>query len=69
MSDGSLYTDVRYANSPEYNNEKSCDEAGRALVDQEQMRIGKKAGTTYYICKVISFEEIMKAIGKPGTNI
>lgn len=63
MNDGTVYTDVHFPNKPEYNNEQACNEAGKALVDQEQIKIGTNAGSTYFICKAITSEEIMKAIG------
>ena len=44
MNDGTLYTDVHFPNDPQYNNEKDCNEAGQALVDQKQLEIGTNAG-------------------------
>lgn len=69
MNDGTLYTDVHYPNSPQYNNEKSCDEAGRELVDQKQIEIGTNAGRTYYICLNITPEQIHDATGKSDSNL
>lgn len=68
MNNGDVYTDVHYPNSPQYNNEQSCNEAGRELVDQKQIEIGTNAGRTYYICHVISPSEIRDATGKSGSN-
>ena len=68
MNDGTLYTDVHFPNNPQYNTEKACNEAGQALADAEQVKIGTNAGTTYFICKAITPEEILKAIGENGTS-
>jgi hypothetical protein len=68
MNDGSLYTDVHFPNDPKYNNEKDCNEAGQALVDQKQLEIGTNAGKTYFICRAITPDEIKAATGKAGTN-
>jgi hypothetical protein len=69
MNDGSLYTDVHFPNDPQYNNEKDCNEAGQALVDQKQLEIGTNAGKTYFICKPITADDIKAATQKPGQNI
>jgi|688.fasta_scaffold03894_34 hypothetical protein len=68
MNDGTLYTDIRTPNKPEFNNEQSCKEAGQILVDQLQLEVGTNAGRTYYICKAIPFEDITAAIGKGGSG-
>lgn len=67
MNDGTLYSDVHFPNSPQYNNEKDCNAAGQALVNQKQLEIGTNAGKTYFICKVMTAEEYKKATGK-GSN-
>jgi hypothetical protein len=67
MNDGTLYTDIHFPNSPEYNNEQACNEAGKLLVDQEQIKIGTNAGTTYYICRTITLEEV-RAATRPKSN-
>lgn len=68
MSDGTMYSDIHVPNSPEYNNEKSCNEAGQAMVDQKQLEIGTNTGTAYFICKAITKEEYNKATSGPKTN-
>lgn len=68
MNDGTLYTDTRFPNSPEYNNEKSCNEAGQILVDEEQIKIGTNSGKTYYICRSVSIDDINAAFGKTGSG-
>ena len=68
MSNGDVYSDVRFPTSPEYNNEQSCNEAGKILVDEEQTKIGTNSGTTYYICKAITVDDIKKATQKPGQD-
>ena len=68
MNDGTLYTDIHYPNNPKYNNEKYCNEAGQALVDQKQIEIGTNSGKTYFICLPLSIEEIKKAV-ETGSNI
>jgi hypothetical protein len=67
MSDGTMYTDIHVANNPEYNNEKSCNEAGQIMVDQKQLEIGTNTGTAYFICKAITEEEFKKG-NAPKTN-
>jgi hypothetical protein len=68
MSDGTLYTEVRFPDSPQYNNEKSCNDAGKIMVDEEQIKIGTNAGTTYYICLMMTPDNIKNATGKFGSN-
>lgn len=66
LADGQATVDVRYPNTPDYNNEKSCNEAGNTLMNDEQMKIGTNAGTVYYICKAITQDEITRALTKGG---
>ena len=68
MTDGTLYTEVQFPNTPEYNNEKTCNEVGQALVDQRQLEIGTKSGTTYFICQSVTVDKIKSALGQSGSN-
>ncbi len=68
MNNGDVYTNVHYPNSPQYNNERSCNEAGQELVDQKQVEVGTNSGRTYFTCVAITSEEIRDATGKPGSN-
>lgn len=68
MNNGDVYTDIHYPNKPEYNNDQSCNEVGRELVDQKQIEIGTNSGRTYYVCHVITPSEIRAATGKSGSN-
>ncbi len=68
LADGKATVDVRYPNTPEYNNEKACNEAGNFIMNEEQMKIGTNAGIVYYICKTISPDEIRKATSKTGSG-
>lgn len=63
MANGDATVDTRYPNTPQYNNEKDCNEVGNTLMEQEQMKIGTNAGTVYYICKQITPEEQRAATG------
>lgn len=68
LADGTATVDTRYPNKPESNNQKTCDEAGNYIMEQEQMKIGTNAGTVYYICKEITAEDIRNATkGGQGT--
>lgn len=69
MNDGTMYTDLHLSNDPQYNNEKSCNEAGQILTDQKQLEIGTNAGRVYFICKYITKEEFDKANAGPKTNL
>lgn len=64
LTDGSLYTEVQFPNSPLYNNEQSCLEVGQMLVDKRQLEIGTNAGTAYFVCKAITPDQIKAATGK-----
>ena len=64
MADGQASVDARYPNTPEYNNEKTCNEVGNMIMEQEQMKIGTNAGTVYYICKELTGEQIKKSLSK-----
>jgi hypothetical protein len=68
MNDGTLYTDTRFPNSPQYNNEKSCNEAGQILADQLQLEIGTNTGKTYFICRSVSIDDLSAAVGKTGSG-
>ena len=68
LADGKATVDTRYPNTPEYNNEKTCNDVGNFLMDEEQTKIGTNAGIVYYICKEITSEEINKATGKTGSG-
>lgn len=68
LADGKAAVDVRYPNTPEYNNEKTCNEVGDYLMREEQMKVGTSQGTVYFICKNLSQEEMTKALkGGQGT--
>ena len=66
MADGKATVDTRYPNTPDYNNEKTCNEAGNYLMEQEQMKIGTDTGIVYFICKEITDAQIKAATGKSG---
>jgi len=68
MSNGDVYTEIRPATSPEYNNEKTCMEVGQVFVDQKQIEIGTNSGKVYFVCHSMSVEQINKAAGKAGSN-
>lgn len=68
MADGKATVDTRYPNTPEYNNEKTCNQVGEYLMNEEQTKIGTNSGTVYFICKEITSEEINKASGKGGNG-
>jgi hypothetical protein len=68
MNNGDVYTDVHYPNTPQYNTERACNDAGRMLVDEKQIEIGTNSGRTYFACIAITAEEIRKATGKSGSN-
>ena len=61
LADGKVTADVRYPNTPEYNNEQTCNEVGDYLMREEQMKIGTQSGMVYFICKEITPVEQKKA--------
>ena len=67
MSDGRVVSDVRYPNTPDVNNEQSCNMAGEYLMEQEQMKIGTDSGKVFFQCKEITGEQIRAATTK-GTG-
>ena len=68
LNNGDVYTEVRPATSPEYNTQEQCIAAGQLIVDQKQIEIGTTNGKVYYICHSLTSEEILKALGEPGSN-
>jgi hypothetical protein len=64
MANGEATVDTRYPNTPQYNNEKDCNEVGEILVKEEQMRVGTAQGTVYFICKEITAQEQKAATTK-----
>lgn len=67
MNNGDVYSDIHYPNSPEYNNEKSCNESGQALVDQKQIEIGTSNGKAYFICIPVEKDKL-DILVRPKTN-
>lgn len=63
MSNGDVYSDLHFPNSPQYNNEKDCNESGQVLVDKKQVEVGTSNGKAYFICIPLDFKELGKAIG------
>ena len=68
LADGKATVDTRYPNTPEYNNEKTCNDVGNYLMEQEQAKIGTNAGIVYFICKEITDAEIKSATSKSGSG-
>lgn len=68
LADGTATVDVRYPNTPNANSQKTCNEAGNYLMEQEQMKIGTNAGTVYYICKELTQEQMKLSTGKSGSG-
>lgn len=64
LVDGKATVDVRYPNTPKYNDEKSCNMAGNSIMEEEQSKIGTNSGTVYYICKSITEDQIKAATTK-----
>jgi hypothetical protein len=67
MNNGDVYTEIQYPKTPEYNNEKTCNEVGQVLVDQRQIEIGTNSGKAYFTCKSITVKEIDAALGRTNT--
>ena len=67
MSNGDVYAEVQFPNSSEYNNEKSCNESGIAVVNQKQLELGTNSGKVYYICQAATSDTLLKVIGKSGS--
>lgn len=67
MNNGDVYSEIQFPNSAEYNNEKSCNEAGQLLVDQKQIEVGTANGKTYFICIPVDKSKLDQAV-KPQTN-
>lgn len=69
MNNGEVYTQVHFPNSPEYNNEQTCNEAASAKADKLMSEIGTSNGKVYYVCENLSEDEFKKATQKPGQEI
>lgn len=69
MNNGEVYTEIRPATSPEYNNEQTCKEAGQLIVDQKQLEIGTTNGKAYFVCHSLDVNDIAKAVGKSGSGL
>jgi hypothetical protein len=66
MSNGDVYAEVQFPLYPQYNNEKSCNESGIAVVNQKQLEIGTNAGKVYYICQSATSDALLKVLGNTG---
>lgn len=64
MNSGEVFAEVRFPNELDYNNETSCNEAGRAIGDLKQNEIGTSAGKVYFICQSTTVDELRKAVTK-----
>ena len=64
MTSGDVYAEVRFPNELDYNNETSCNEAGRGIIELKQSEIGTSAGKVYFICQSTTVEELEKAVTK-----
>ena len=69
MSNGDVYSEVQFPLDPKYNDEKSCNEVGFAVVDQKQLELGTNSGKVFYICQSADSESLLKVLGKSGTPI
>lgn len=67
MSNGDVYAEVQFPLDPKYNNEKSCNESGNAIINQKQLEIGTKAGTVYFICQSVTSDTLLNVLGKTGS--
>lgn len=67
MNNGDVYTDLHFPNSPQYNNEKACEENGQALVDEKQIEVGTANGKTYFACIQIEKSKLDQLV-KPQSN-
>lgn len=64
MNTGEVYAEVRFPNELAYNNEKMCNEAGMAIINQKQSEIGTNSGKVYYICQSVTVDTLEKAVTK-----
>ena len=62
MNNGDVYAEVRFPTDLLYNNEQSCNDSGKTIIQDEQNKIGTNAGKVYFICQSTSPEELSKAI-------
>lgn len=67
MSNGDVYAEVQFPLDPQYNNEKSCNESGNAIINQKQLEIGTNAGKMYFICQSATSDALPKILGKSGS--
>lgn len=67
-TNGNVESVLNYSLDPQYNNEKSCNEAGDELANKKQLEIGLNNAKVFYRCEPILFDDIKKAIGKTGTG-
>ena len=64
MTNGDVYTDIRSAIDPKYNNEQSCNDVGKILVEEKQTEVGTSNGKVYFICSSLSEKDFDKATNK-----
>ena len=69
MSNGDVYSEVQFPLDPKYNDEKSCNEVGIAVVDQKQLELGTNSGKVLYICQSADSDSLLKVLSKSGTPI
>lgn len=69
MSNGDVYSEVQFPLDPKYNDEKSCNEAGIAFVNQKQLELDTNSGKVFYICQSADSDSLLKVLSKSGTPI
>ena len=58
---------TQYPLESQYNNEKSCNDVGQQVADNEQLKFGLNNAKVYWKCDSIPVEAIKKLV--PGQNI
>jgi hypothetical protein len=63
-TDGSVNAGLHYPLQPQFNNEKSCNETGQTLADEEQLKVGLNNGKIFWKCEPILFDDIKSLTGQ-----
>lgn len=63
-NDITVQTEAHWSNDPVYNNEQSCNEAGKALADKMQVEVGTANAMVFWKCQEASLDEMLKGAGK-----
>lgn len=60
-ADGSVSSVIETPTKPEYNTEAACNQAGKVISEQLQLKLGTNNAKLYWKCSSMPLKELMQA--------